>query len=56
MFDERRRATSQPRKVADFVVLDQDITASEPGSVADTRVLSTEVGVNFKEDSVSLAV
>ncbi len=55
-FDEHRKGSIAAGKLADLVVLDQDITAIEPGGIADTRVLATMVGGNFEYDSVSLAV
>ncbi|MEO3789609.1 amidohydrolase [Nonomuraea sp. B10E15] len=42
--DGRRRGRLSPGQVADFVVLDADLTAVEPDEIAATRVRSTWVG------------
>lgn len=55
-FDENRKGSITAGKLADLVVLDQDVTAIERDGIAETRVLATMVGGNFEYDSVSLTV
>ena len=43
-FAEREKGTLQPGMLADFVVLDRDITKIEPAAILKTQVLSTVVG------------
>jgi predicted amidohydrolase YtcJ len=43
-FAEREKGLLQPGMLADFVVLDRDITRVEPGDIPKTRVLRTVVG------------
>lgn len=43
-FEENERGSIEPGKMADFVVLDQDIMKAEPLKVPGTRVLETWVG------------
>jgi predicted amidohydrolase YtcJ len=42
-FDENIKGTLEPGKLADFVVLDQDITAIDPVRIRDVKVLQTYV-------------
>ena len=43
-FEEKDKGTLAPGMLADFVVLDRDITAVSPQKVLGTRVLRTVVG------------
>ena len=43
-FDETIKGSLEPGKLADFVVLSDDITAIDPVMIRDTRVLQTYVG------------
>ena len=43
-FDEKIKGTLEPGKLADFVVLGDDITAIDPVKIRDTKVLQTWVG------------
>lgn len=43
-FEEDTRGTLEPGKLADFVVLDHDITTIDPVDIRNTRVLQTYVG------------
>jgi len=43
-FAEKQKGKLEPGMLADFVVLDQDITAAPPAKVLDTKVLRTVVG------------
>jgi predicted amidohydrolase YtcJ len=43
-FAEKQKGKLEPGMVADFVVLDQDITAAPPPKILETRVLRTVVG------------
>jgi predicted amidohydrolase YtcJ len=43
-FAEKEKGTIAPGKLADFVVLDRDITAIAPEKILDTRVLQTVLG------------
>jgi predicted amidohydrolase YtcJ len=43
-FDEDFKGTLEPGKLADFVVLSEDITAIDPVKIWDTKVLQTYVG------------
>ena len=43
-FEEDRKGRLKPGMLADFVLLDRDITAIPPESIRDTRVLKTVVG------------
>jgi predicted amidohydrolase YtcJ len=42
-FDENIKGTLEPGKLADFVVLDQDITAIDPVTIRDVKILQTFV-------------
>lgn len=54
-FDEHRKGSITAGKLADLVVLDQDVTAIEPDGIAETQVLATVVGGNFEYDAATLA-
>ncbi len=43
-FDEKQKGKLEPGMLADFVVLDQDITAAQPQKILQTKVLRTVVG------------
>jgi hypothetical protein len=43
-FEEKIKGTLEPGKLADFVVLGDDITAIDPVKIRDTKVLQTWVG------------
>jgi predicted amidohydrolase YtcJ len=43
-FDEKTKGTLEPGMLADFVVLDRDITKGPPKMILDTKVLRTVVG------------
>lgn len=43
-FEEDRKGTLKPGMLADFVLLDRDLTAIPPETIRDTRVLKTVVG------------
>ena len=43
-FEEKQKGKLAPGMLADFVVLDQDITAALPPKIEDTKVLRTVVG------------
>lgn len=53
-FDEHRKGSLERGKLADLVVLDRDITAVEPDTIADTAVLATMVGGTFAYDTAGL--
>jgi predicted amidohydrolase YtcJ len=43
-FAEKQKGKIEPGMLADFVVLDHDITAAQPAKVLQTKVLRTVVG------------
>ena len=43
-FAEKQKGKLEPGMLADFVVLDQDITAAPPPKILQTKVLRTVVG------------
>jgi predicted amidohydrolase YtcJ len=43
-FDEKQKGTLAPGMLADFIVLDRDLTAIQPERILDTHVLQTVVG------------
>ena len=43
-FDENNRGTLKADMLADFVVLDRDLTSIDVDEIAETRVLRTVVG------------
>jgi predicted amidohydrolase YtcJ len=54
-FDEQRKGSIEPAKLADLVVLDRDLTAVDPEAIGETRVLATMVGGTFAFDAAGLA-
>jgi predicted amidohydrolase YtcJ len=40
-FDEQQKGTIEPGKLADMIVLDQDLTSMDPDHIVNTRVLQT---------------
>lgn len=54
-FDEHRKGSLTPGKLADLVVLDQDLVAVDPEAIAETRVLATMVGGTFEHDAAGLS-
>jgi predicted amidohydrolase YtcJ len=53
-FDEKIKGTLEPGKLADFVVLSDDITAIDPVKIWEAKVLQTFVGGKKVFDSKSL--
>ena len=53
-FDEHRKGSLEVGKLADLVVLDQDITTVDPGAIGETKVLATMIGGSFAFDAASL--
>ena len=53
-FDEQRKGSIEPAKLADLVVLDRDLTTVDPEAIAETRVLATMVGGTFAYDAAGL--
>jgi hypothetical protein len=43
-FAEKQKGKLEPGMLADFIVLDQDITAAQPAKLLQTKVLRTVVG------------
>ncbi|MDZ7768073.1 MAG: amidohydrolase family protein [Woeseiaceae bacterium] len=43
-FDENVKGSLEPGKLADFVLLDRDLTSIAPETIRETRVLRTVVG------------
>ena len=54
-FEERRKGSVEPGKLADLVVLDRDVTAIDPEGIGETRVLATMVGGTFEHDAAGLS-
>jgi predicted amidohydrolase YtcJ len=50
-FEEHRRGSLEPGKLADFAVLSDDLTAVEPAQIAEIRVLATAVGGRLRYDA-----
>ncbi len=50
-FEEHRRGSLEPGKLADFAVLSDDLTAVEPAQIAEIRVLATAVGGQLGYDA-----
>jgi predicted amidohydrolase YtcJ len=50
-FDDVRKGSIEPGKLADLVVLDRDLTSLEPDGIAETEVLATMVGGRFEFDA-----
>ena len=53
-FDEKRKGSITPGKLADLAVLDADIITMDRDGIAETGVLATMVGGRFEFDSVGL--
>ena len=49
-FEEHRRGSLEPGKLADFAVLSDDLTAVDPEQIAEIRVLGTAVGGQLRHD------
>jgi predicted amidohydrolase YtcJ len=43
-FEEDRKGSLEPGKLADFIVIDRDVMTCSPRDIADTRVLRTVIG------------
>jgi predicted amidohydrolase YtcJ len=43
-FEEDKKGTLKPGMLADFVLLDRDLTTISPETIRDTKVLKTVVG------------
>ena len=54
-FDEERKGSIAPGKLADLTVLDHDLTMIDRDGIAETEVLATMVGGNFEFDGASLS-
>jgi predicted amidohydrolase YtcJ len=54
-FDEDRKGSITPGKLADLVVLDADPTTVDPEAIAGIRVLATMVGGDFAHDAAGVA-
>ncbi len=54
-FDEDRKGTLTPGKLADLVVLDRDPTTGDPDGIAEIEVLATMVGGHFAFDRSGLS-
>ena len=50
-FEEHRKGSLEPGKLADFAVLSDDLTAVPPDQIADIRVLATAVGGELRYDA-----
>lgn len=55
VFEEDRKGSIEAGKLADFVVLGNDITTADPESIAETPVLATMVGGTFEYDAAGVA-
>ncbi len=53
-FDEGRKGSIAVGKLADLAVLDRDLTAIEPDTIADTGVVATMVGGSFEFGSEAI--
>ena len=53
MFDERNRGSLEPGKLADFAIIDRDITKVAPPKIRDAKVLLTVVGGRTVYDAQS---
>ncbi len=53
-FDEDRKGTLTPGKLADLVVLDGDPTTVDPDGIAEIAVLATMVGGRFAFDGAGI--
>jgi predicted amidohydrolase YtcJ len=53
-FDEGRKGSVTPGKLADLVVLDRDLTTVDSDGIAETEVLATIVGGRFEFDRLGL--
>lgn len=50
-FEEHRRGSLEPGKLADFAVLSDDLTAVDPAQITEIRVLATAVGGQLRYDA-----
>jgi predicted amidohydrolase YtcJ len=53
-FAEDRKGSITPGKLADLVVLDRDLTTTDPDGIAETGVLATVVGGRFEHDPAGI--
>ena len=53
-FDEHRKGSITPGKLADLVVLDRDLTTIDPDGIAETEVLATMVGGRVEFEAVGV--
>ncbi len=54
-FDEERKGSIAPGKLADLTVLDRDLTTIDRDGIAETEVLATMVGGTFEYDAATLS-
>ena len=54
-FDEERKGSIAPGKLADLTVLDHDLTTIDRDGIAETSVLATMVGGTFEFDGAALS-
>lgn len=54
-FDEQRKGSISPGKLADLAVLDSDLTTVDRDAIAETKVLATMVGGVFEYDGATLS-
>lgn len=54
-FEEHRKGSITPGRLADLVVLDQDLTSIDRDAIGETTVLATMVGGSFEFDQAGVA-